>query len=127
MAFPNLVTTAIAALNVAGETLQYRAVSTGVDAQGYATGTPGAWADVPRPYVLTHQPDDRRETAPDGDRSRGSLLVCLGATGPGIGGQPIGKGDELLFGGRVWVVEETRDYSGRSSHRELVCALRDAP
>lgn len=125
-AFPNLAATALAALHTSGEVLEYRTMSTSVSAVGFVTTTPGAWTEVPRPYVVTHQPDDRRESAPDGDRYRGSLLICLGSTGPGPGGPPIGRGDEIRYAGRIWVIEESRDYAGRSAHRELVCALRDA-
>ena len=126
MSFPNLVATALSALHAPGEVLEYRAVSTAVSAVGFVTSTPGSWALVPAPYVVSHQPDDRRESAADGDRYRGSLLICLGATGPGPGGPPLGRGDEIRYEGRIWVIEEARDYSGRSHHRELVCALRDA-
>lgn len=124
--FPNLAATALSALHSAGETLEYRTVSTAISAVGFVTSTPGAWIAVPRPYVVTHQPDDRRESAPDGDRYRGSLLICLGATGPGVSGPPIGRGDQIRYDGRIWTIEESRDYSGRSAHRELVCALLDA-
>lgn len=125
-AFPNLAATALAALHVPGETLEYRAVSTAIDSGGFVTSTPGAWTAVPRPYVVSHQPDDRRESAPDGDRYWGSLLVCLGTTGPGPGAPPYGRGDEIRFESRIWVIDEVRDYGGRSAHRELVCGLRDA-
>ena len=123
--FPDLHATALAALGHY-EVVQYRAVGSGIDAAGFVTKTPGAWADLPGNPVVSHQPTGSRETAADGDRVRGSMLVCLGPTGPGQAGPPIGVGDELLYAGEVWVVGEIRDYSARSRHRELVCGLRDA-
>lgn len=131
MAFPNLLTSAVKALHqgVGNDLVEYRQRSdTGTLEEGLWTpGAWGAWAELPKPYVANHDATDDRETAPDGNRSRGRMRVfCSNVAALQATATPLRQGDELRARGRTWRVQSVSDYSERSAHVEIRALAQDA-
>ena len=128
MPFPNLLNTAVKALHVAGEPVQYRTRGAATLEAGEVTqGAWGAWTDVPAPYVVDHLQTDTRMVAQDGDRLDGRINLYVTKQANGIGVIPLGQGDQvrLVTSGRVYKYDDDSDFSERAGFVRYLCVRLD--